>query len=127
MIVEEINLFRDFSPVIALIIIMVIGGKWILQKAFEQVEIARKDFTNYVQTTEKEHITAMYKISENLSALTIGLENHIKMKNEFIESINDQRNIINDQRRTINELFEMLKNQIKTNKQRYHSTNAQQN
>ncbi len=116
MVVEEINLFKDFGPVIALIIIMVTGGKWILQKAFDQVAIARKDFSNYVQTTEKEHMAAMYKISENLSTLTIGLDSHTKMKDEFINAINEQKNTINDQRKIINELFGMLKEQIKTNR-----------
>lgn len=116
MTVEEINLFKDFGPVIALIIIMTTGGKWVLQKAFEQIESARKDFSNYVHTTEKEHTDAMNKISNNLSNLTVDLDSHIKMKDEFIDTINLQRNTIDDQRKTINELFEMLKEQIKTNR-----------
>lgn len=109
MVLEEVALFKDFSPVIALIIIMVGGGRWILQKSFEQVELARKDFTNYVETTSKEHTAAMNKMSENIATMSEVMRQHIKTKEEFIDTINDQR-------KTINELFEMLKGQIKTNK-----------
>ncbi len=116
MVYEEAILFKDFGPVIALIIIMVIGGKWILQHSFEQVELARKDFTNYVENTEKEHTTTMNKmsgniskLSENISVLSTNLNQHTKTKEEFIDTINEQR-------KTISELFEMLKDQIKTNK-----------
>ncbi len=109
MVVEEINLFKDFGPVVALIIIMVTGGKWILQKAFDQVETARTNFTDYVQGTEKEHTIAMGHIAECVKGLSVSMEQHIRSKDEFI-------NTINDQRKTINELFEMLKDQIKTNR-----------
>lgn len=109
MVLEEITLFQEFGPVIALIIIMVIGGKWILQKSFDQVEIARKDFTNYVVVTTKEHTAAMTKMSENISVLSFDLEQHTKTKEQFIDTINEQR-------KTINDLFEMLKGQIKTNR-----------
>ncbi len=111
MVYEEIALFKDFGPVIALIIIMVIGGKWILQISFEQVELARKNFTDYVETTEKEHTAAMHKMSENISILSSNLNMHTKTKEEFIDTINEQR-------KTITELFEMLKEQIKTNRQK---------
>lgn len=108
-IVDDAVLFQDFGPVIALIIIMVTGGKWILQKSFDQVELARKDFTTYVEKTEKEHTEAMIKLAENISILSSDLEQHTKTKDSFIETINDQR-------KTINDLFEMFKEQIKTNR-----------
>ena len=116
MVLEEIGLFKDFGPVIALIIIMVVGGKWILQKSFEQVELARKNFTDYVEITTKEHTaatkehtTAMNKMSENISILSSNLQQHTKAKEDFIDTINEQRKVIT-------ELFEMLKEQIKTNR-----------
>ncbi len=111
MVYEEVTLFKEFSPVIALIIIMVVGGKWVLQKSFEQVELARKNFTDYVEKTEKEHTAAMHKMSENISILHVNLIQHTKTKDEFMDTINEQR-------KTINELFEMLKEQIKTNRQK---------
>jgi len=108
-IADDAILFQDFGPVIALIIIMVTGGKWILQKSFDQVEQARKEFTNYVETTTKEHTEAMNKLAENISVLSSDLEQHTKTKDQFIETIDEQR-------KTINDLFEMLKEQIKTNR-----------
>lgn len=111
MVGEEIALFKEFSPVIALIIIMVIGGKWVLQKSFEQVELARKNFTDYVEKTEKEHTAAIHKMSDNISNLSSNLYLHTKTKEEFMDTINEQR-------KTINELFEMLREQIKTNRQK---------
>lgn len=123
MVLEEVTIFQDFGPVIALIIIMVGGGRWILQKSFEQVEIARKDFTNYVQTTEKEHTRAMkestdamHEISLRLVDLSKGLNSHVKMKDEFIDTIERQRDTIESQSNTIEELFHMLKEQIRTEK-----------
>lgn len=120
MVLEEVALFKDFGPVIALIIIMVGGGRWILQKSFDQVELARKEsfnqvelarreFTSYVETTSKEHTAAMNKMSENIATMSEVMRQHIKTKEEFIDTINEQR-------KTINELFEMLKSQIKTNR-----------
>lgn len=120
MVGEEISIFKDYSPVIALIIIMVTGGKWILQKSweqsevsrkesFEQITIARKNFTDYIEKTGKEHTEAMNRMSENISSLSLNLENHTKTKEDFIDTIGDQR-------KTINELFEMLKEQLKTNR-----------
>lgn len=109
MVLEEINLFKDFGPVIALIIIMVAGGKWILQKSFDQVELARKNFTDYVETTAKEHTVAMNRISENVSVLNANMVQHTKTKDDLMDTLNDQN-------KTINNLFEMLKEQIKTNK-----------
>jgi hypothetical protein len=106
---DDAVLFQDFGPVIALIIIMVTGGKWILQKSFDQVEESRKEFANYVETTSKEHTEAMKKLAENISVLASDLEEHTRTKDQFIETINDQR-------KTINDLFEMLKEQIKTNR-----------
>lgn len=108
-IVDDAALFQDFGPVIALIIIMVTGGKWVLQKSFDQVEEARKEFTSYVEKTSKEHTEAMIKLSESISILASDLEDHTRTKEQFIETINDQR-------KTINDLFEMLKEQIKTNR-----------
>lgn len=107
--IDDIALFKDFGPVIALIIIMVAGGKWILQRSFDEVSLARKDFTTYVETTTKEHTVAMNKLAETVSILSSDLEQHTKTKDQFIETISEQR-------RTINELFEMLKGQIKTNR-----------
>lgn len=108
MVYEEIALFKDFGPVIALIIIMVVGGKWVLQISFEEVKLARKNFTDYVEKTEKEHTAAIHKMSTNISDLSLNLYQHTKTKEEFIDTFNEQR-------KTINELFEMLKGQIKVN------------
>jgi len=102
MVLEEINLFKDFGPVTALIIIMVVGGKWILEKSFEQVELARKNFTDYVEITMKEHTVAMNKISENVLILNVNMIQHTKAKDDFMDTMNDQN-------KTINNLFEMLK------------------
>lgn len=109
MVGEEIAIFKDFTPVISLIIIMVIGGRWIIQKTFDQTEFARKNFTDYVEKTTEEHTEAMNKLSESILVLSADLKNHTRSKDDFIYTINEQR-------KTINELFEMLKEQIKTNR-----------
>lgn len=109
MVGEEVVIFQEFGPVIALIIIMIIGGKWILQNSFEEVKLARKNFTDYVENTAKEHTMAMNKLADSVSDLSSDLKEHTRTKEQFIDTINEQR-------KTITELFEMLKGQIKTNK-----------
>lgn len=122
MVGEEIAVFQEFGPVIALIIIMVGGGKWVLQRsfdqvelarkeAFNQVELARKEFSEYISTTIKDHTAAMNKMAESISTLSFDLKEHTRTKEQFIETIIEQR-------KTITELFEMLKGQIQTNRQR---------
>lgn len=121
MVGEEAAVFQEFGPVIALIIIMVGGGKWILQRSFDQVELARKEafnqvelsrkeFTDYVNKSAREHTEAMSTLSSSVRELSIDLEKHTKTKDQFLDTVNEQR-------KTINELFEMLKSQIKTNRQ----------
>ena len=109
MVGEEIAIFQEFGPVIALINIMSIGGKWILQNSFEEVKLARKNFTDYVEHTAKEHTEAMNKMANSISELSSDLKDHTRTKEQFIDTINEQR-------KTINDLFEMLKGQIKTNR-----------
>lgn len=112
MVGEEVVLIQNYGPVLGIFAIVIITGRWILVKTFEQVEKANasmqennKDSREFLQEHVKKNTEALTEIKTCLTKNSDMLTRHVESKDAVMEVMKEQNKTITDQNKIINDLY----------------------